>query len=111
MVITNDVFDIARRVREIDSSYRIVFDNKRKKFKLYGDPRNSYIMTLPFSRLDARTVEYVRKTRVERLDAIIAEIEANNKALEESAKKEALNATEEQLYESADRVMYESNHK
>ncbi len=111
MVVTNDVFDIARRVKEIDKSYRIIFDNRVAKFKLYGDPNNSYILTLPFSRLDARTVEYVRQTRIERIDAIIAEIDASNMALETAAKKEAMNATEEQLYESADKVVYERNHK
>ncbi|MFI3229041.1 MAG: hypothetical protein R3Y23_02610 [Bacillota bacterium] len=110
MKIVNDVFDIARRVREVDRSYNIKFCNRTNKFKLYGDPRNSYILTLPYDRLDARTVEFVRKTRVERLDAIIEEIEENNRKLEASAMKEALNATEEQLTLSAEKVFYERDH-
>ena len=39
-------------------------------------------MALPFERLDARTLTYARKTRLENLEKIIAEIEEENARLE-----------------------------
>lgn len=39
-------------------------------------------MALPFERLDARALSYARKTRLENLEKIIAEIEEENARLE-----------------------------
>ena len=47
-------------------------------------------IALPFDRLDERSVEYVRKTRVENLDALTKEIELDNAKIEKRRQDELL---------------------
>lgn len=47
-------------------------------------------IALPFDRLDERSVEYVRKTRVENLDALTKEIELDNAKTEKRRQDELL---------------------
>lgn len=63
--------------------------------------RVSYELTLPYDRLDARSIEFCLKTRRERAEALLKELDKDNNALERqqlyNAKKEAENKTERLL--------------
>lgn len=74
--ITDDLYDIARRVKEIDGVYDIYYDTSKKRYEIWAD--NLLQLVVPYDALDARTVTYVRKTRVERIAALMAETEKHN---------------------------------
>ena len=99
IVIENDVFDIAKRIKEIDNRYFIVYDSKSKKFQLHQNNggQDSYVLTFPFAYLDARAITYTQKTRVSRLDQIVKEINKNNSDIEYRETKKARNEISAQL--------------
>lgn len=70
--IENDVFDIAHRLKSIDSGYFVVYDTVRQKYEVHntGNIGNTYCLTVPYKSLDARVVDLVNKTRKERFDKI-----------------------------------------
>ena len=85
--IENDLFGIADALRAVDGGYFIQLDKLRGRFEVhnirqYGD---TYCLTLPFERLDRRAVEYVRRTRSERGEKLLAELERVNERLEREA--------------------------
>lgn len=84
--ITHDLFDIAKRLKGIDRRYKLFFNRKKNRYEIYAN--GAMQMALPFERLDARTLSYARKTRLENLEKIIAEIEKENALIEiENAKR------------------------
>lgn len=106
MFIENDVFDIASRLKEIDATYRVRYSLRQQRFQLFGGTPPAYLLTFPFDKLDERAVIHARKTRRERLDQIMKEIEEENKKTEAAAMKDAKNSVNDALKEAADRVFY-----
>lgn len=78
--IRHDLFGIAKRLKSIDRRYELFFNRKKNRYEIYVN--GAMQMALPFERLDARTLTYARKTRLENLEKIIAEIEEENARLE-----------------------------
>ena len=78
--INHDLFDISKRLKSIDRRYDLFFNRKKNRYEIYAN--GAMQMALPFERLDARTLTYARKTRLENLEKIIAEIEEENARLE-----------------------------
>lgn len=78
--IRHDLFGIAKRLKSIDRRYELFFNRKKNRYEIYAN--GAMQMALPFERLDARTLMYARKTRLENLEKIIAEIEEENARLE-----------------------------
>ncbi len=78
--ISHDLFGIAKRLKSIDTRYELFFNRKKNRYEIYAN--GAMQMALPFERLDARTLTYARKTRLENLEKIIAEIEEENARLE-----------------------------
>jgi len=109
--ITGDVFNITGRLKEIDPTYRVFFQPQKCVFELHGGREGGLIMTLPFDRLDARTVVHVRRTRIERIRQEMEEIDRYNRELEERAQREAKTVAAENLRESASRVYDERNRR
>jgi hypothetical protein len=70
--IENDLYDIANRLKSIDSGYFVVYDISRQKYEVHNSSNigNTYCLTVPYEYLDARTVALVYKTRRERFDKI-----------------------------------------
>lgn len=99
--ILNDVLFIGNRLREIDCDYRIFYNNKKNKFEIHniGQVGDSYCLTVPFQYLDERTVEVVRKTRIENRKKILEEIDKYNEKIEKEKQKEILNNAKDQLLE------------
>ncbi len=87
--IEEDVFDIVKRLKEIDFSYYVVFNTQKKKFEVHSSvQKNSYCLTVPYDILDSRTISLTLKTRRENVEKILAEIEEQNKNLEKENKRQ-----------------------
>lgn len=99
--ILSDNLFITSRLKEIDSSYFVVFNTKTNKYEVHSkrQAENTFCVGLPFSKLDERTIDYVQKTKVENIEKIIESIEKNNKKIENNNKKIILNQIEEVLYD------------
>ena len=81
--ITNDVLFVTDRLKEIDFNYFIVYNLKRKVYEVHHKgQKDTYVLTVPFSELDERTVDFVNKTRVENRDRLLRELEIENQKLE-----------------------------
>ena len=77
--ITDDVFDIASRIKSINSEYELFFDKDSNKFKVYA--KNTLQAVLPFSSLDKRTVDYLLKTQIKNIDKLQKEVDDNNEKI------------------------------
>ena len=81
--IESDVFNIIKRIKEIDENYFIVYNTCSKKFELHNsDNINTYCITIPYKNLDARTIELIHRTSVKNFDKIINDIDKNNEKIE-----------------------------
>lgn len=88
VLVKDDLFRIAKRLRQIDSRYRVYFNRQCKRFEIHA--QGAMQIALPFDRLDERSVEYVRKTRVENLEKLMREIEADNARAEKQKQDELI---------------------
>lgn len=97
--IEHDNYFICERLKEIDESYYVVYDDKNNKYQLHSKEQkgNSYCLTFPFDELDERAIFYARKTRVENQAKIIEEIDKENKRLEKHLIQEEINRLKEAL--------------
>lgn len=89
--IENDVLDIAARLREIDDGYFIVYNGLFRRLEVHNQRQrgNTFCRVVPSNRLNARTVELVRKTRAENADRLLAEIDEHNARVENEALRRA----------------------
>lgn len=77
--ITDDVFDVARRIKDVNEEYELFYDNKQRRFAVYV--RNKLEITLPYDSLDKRSVDYVLKTQIKNIERIQYEIDEHNRRL------------------------------
>lgn len=89
--IENDALDIAARLKEIDDGYIIVYNGYFKRLEVHNKKqgKNTFCLVVPSNRLNARTVELVRRTRAENADRLLAEIDFHNARVEEEALRRA----------------------
>ena len=82
--IDTDCLFITNRLREIDSSYFVVFNSKKNQYEVHSkrQAKNTFCVGLPFSKLDERTIDFVLKTRIENIDKIIEKIEKQNQKID-----------------------------
>lgn len=91
--LTFDVYNISKRIKEIDKDYYIVFNTSNSKFEVHNSSQNfgSYCLTLPYKTIDERVLEYVQKTSSANMDYILNEIQSNNNLLKSTEKTSAFN--------------------
>lgn len=89
--IEKDLFSICDRLKEIDGRYELFRNTLAHRFEVYIEKALQFVV--PFQRLDARTLEFARKTRVERREQIVREIDERNARLEKQKEKEILEKT------------------
>lgn len=106
MLIEGDVHDIALRLKEIDPAYSLHYEPRTSKFELRGKG-GELLIVFPYDRIDARMVEHARKTRRERLEAIVEEMERANCEAEARALRAQEKHAEDALREGADRYYAE----
>ena len=68
--VRHDLFNIAARLKSVDRRYELFFNRKKNRYEIYAN--GAMQIALPFERLDARAIEYARKTRLENLNKLIA---------------------------------------
>jgi len=91
LVEFGDVFQIERRLQEIDKGYKIYFNKKLKRFEVHN-LNNKGVDTLavvcPFECVDCRLIKLVRKTRVENVSSLLKQIDDENEKLIEKKERE-----------------------
>ena len=99
LFIENDNLFVCQRLKEIDESYRVVFNLKKNQYEVHSidQPYDTYSFAVPFSVLDERTVSYALKTRRENMDKIIKEIDFYNEKLYNQMIKQNVNKIKEAL--------------
>ncbi len=86
--IESDVFDIVKRVKDIDDGYYIIFNLKSQKYELHNYKQlNTYCFSYPFANLDCRFLEMIYATNANNIDNIIEEIDKNNIDIERNRQK------------------------
>ena len=86
-----DVFDVADRLKGIDERYRLFYNKRARRYEVYTlQPQPVLQAVLPFSPPDARCLEYVRKTRIERVRYLQEELEKHNAEREKRIVKEVV---------------------
>ncbi len=89
--VFSDAYNISKRIKYIDKSYYIVFDTQKNKFELHSKNQvPSYCLTLPYNTLDDRTLKYIRVTRVENMEEVLAKLELQNQLTESANKSRVL---------------------
>lgn len=79
IIIENDVFDIANRLKEIDETYYILYDKIKCRYEVWSkDIVNILCFVVPYNTLDARTIMYAQKTNSNNAQKLFEEIEKNN---------------------------------
>ena len=91
VLVKDDLFHVAKRLRQIDSRYRVYFNRRLFRFEIHV--QGAMQIALPFDRLDARCLDYARRTRIENLSALMDEIEKNNRAVDLKSEKTAREKT------------------
>ena len=79
-IVKNDLFDISRRLKEIDESYYVVYSYRNNRYEVHSDEQkgSSLAVVLPFDRLDCRSINHVLKTRRENSRKLLLEIDRDN---------------------------------
>ena len=100
--IKNDVYNISKRIKDIDKNYFIVFNTLNNNFEIHNScqPGGSYCLTLPYQFLDERTLNYVLETKSENIDRIVSKLEMENKLNESAELKRTLNQFDQVLEEN-----------
>ena len=86
--IEKDLFSISQRLKEIDARYEVYRNTLASRFEIYIERALQFVV--PFQRLDARTLDFARKTRIERREQIVKEIDEQNAKIEMQKEKEIL---------------------
>jgi hypothetical protein len=77
--VEDNVFDIPRRLKEIDSGYFVMFNPDNQKYELHNEFQDTtYCLTFPYDELDGRALDYARETRIERFDVIRRQMRQHN---------------------------------
>lgn len=81
--IRDDLFDISSRIKSIDENYKIYFNGETCRYELHNFSKYpSFQAVIPYATLDKRALDFARKSRVDNIQSILAEIDAHNARLE-----------------------------
>lgn len=100
-----DVYNISKRIKNIEKGYYVVYDTLKQKFEVHSSSQmgSSYCLTLPYDKLDERTLKYVRSTMSTNIDEILNKIENDNQILESANKTSAFSSFAENLEQNMER--------
>ena len=88
ILITDDLYDVAARLRSIKDSYALYYNAKLSRYEVHDSAKHLLEFVVPYDELDARTVEYARYSRIENAKRIFEEMEAYNERVEKQRAKE-----------------------
>lgn len=88
--IDSDVFDIIKRIKEIDEGYYILFDLDKNRYELHNiNQSTTYCLTYPYEDLDERMISLINKTNSRYIDNIMEDIDNNNAKIEKECEDNA----------------------
>lgn len=100
--IKNDVFNIFKRLKQINNDFYLIFDTNKNNYQVYE--KSNLIFTLPYKNLDERSLKYVLKMLKISNEEILKEIENHNaqksKEIEDKIISSALESAEKVLKRS-----------
>lgn len=77
--IDDDIFDVSKRLKEIDEGYFVLFDIDRNMFEIhYRYQPNTYCLSVNCGNFDGGVLDLVRSTNIANIDKIIENIDKNN---------------------------------
>ena len=101
--INNDVFEITKRIKDIDDGYYVVFDTRKNHYELHNKNQPyTYCLTYPYDNLDSRMIDMILYTNIDNIDNIVNEIDKNNANIENSVNNSIKNKTEYMVREIYD---------
>ena len=89
-LITDDLFDIASRLRSVKESYVVYYNTEKGRYEVHDGAKRCLQFVVPYDELDARTVEYARYSDVTNAEQIFAEVEQHNERLEKERTKKTI---------------------
>ena len=90
-LIKNDLFNVVNRLKSIDKKYFVVYNCKNHKYEVhYKRAKNTYELTVPYDKLDSRTISLVLSTKIENQRDIFEKMEKENQLLEQKNKTQIL---------------------
>ena len=93
--ITNDLFDIAERIKVLNKDYEIYFDTEKQKYTLFAG--NKLQLTIPYDNLDERTIYYAYHTRTDNYLELEKEAEKYNAKLDYQSLKQTQDTIENEF--------------
>jgi len=112
-LITSSVYDIPRRLREIDPNLFVVFNTVSQKYEIHSlaNKGNSFSLYVPFRELDARLITFVKKYDLRRHGKqIYKDIDTHNEKLETSLERQRdneLHAIAEEIHPYVKKLAWE----
>lgn len=96
-LIENDVFDIAQRMKEIDSEYFILYDLQKRRYEVHSKRQrgDTLAFVVPYPSLDKRTLDFARETSIARREDLLQQIDRENKRREEDVSRRILDKAKE----------------
>lgn len=84
VTIKKDVFNIAKRLKNINKNYKIVKNLQTQKYEIHNETasKNSFVFSVPYNKLDIRTLKHVAQQHKLNAKEAIKHIEQHNKKLE-----------------------------
>ena len=82
--IEDDLFEISKRLKEVDDTYFVVYDTVKKCFEVHStmQDKNTFCFVVG-SKLTCYAIEKAQKTKISRLKTLIKRVEEENLKLEE----------------------------
>lgn len=109
-LITDDLYGISKRIKDIESGYFIVRNRKSGKYEvhsLFNNGTNTYCFTVPYDELDSRTLDYCLETSIAiHGDEIYKRIEENNAKVDAKKERDYQKSLNEAGLETAEKVAY-----
>lgn len=89
--IKNDLYEVADRIKEV-GDYKLYYNRKKGRYEIHSP--FGLELTLGSKTPTGEVVVRLRKTRMEKIDDILKEIERENALAEKAAKEKIIKKTE-----------------
>lgn len=102
ILLESDPFYICQRIKEVDEGYFFVYNTSKKRYELHSSSQkgSTFALVIPYDCLDERAIFLARKTRIENIDKLIREMDAENEKREKKLQKQAIEQAKEVIYDS-----------
>jgi len=101
--VTDDLFDVAARLKSIDPNYKVYHNAQTDKFEVHdaSKPHGSTLaFVVPYEELDSRTVDFALFTRVQNAEKLFRDVEEHNRKLQRNALYNATQSLLQQIEEA-----------